>query len=183
MGEYDLIRRGDALNVTAQIEGIGDCKMPMRWQEMIEALPAAPVSVKVKQLEWTDNYARYASNPWGGYSIVSRCGPDASWEWSGWRQSSRGDIDESDDDYQTVSEAKAAAQADYETRILSALDVTPITLADAPAGSGMIDVEQSFLQDVAAALKADATDLGKEARILDAFRKSFAALKSVGGAE
>jgi predicted transcriptional regulator len=48
----------------------------------------------------------------------------------------------------------------------------------------MIDIEQAFLIDVIAALKADASDLGKEARILNAFRKAVAALAALkGGAE
>lgn len=50
-------------------------------------------------------------------------------------------------------------------------------LPAAPTGVGdMIDIEQAFLTDVVAALKADATDLGKEARILNAFREAVAAL-------
>jgi hypothetical protein len=40
----------------------------------------------------------------------------------------------------------------------------------------MVDIEQDFLTDVIAALKADATDLGKEVRILNALRKAIAAI-------
>lgn len=77
----------------------------------------------MKLLEWTGPCLAYAANPWGGYYISDRAGPNQDWDYFGWRQSSRGDCDESDVDYPTMEAAKSAAQADYQARILSALSI------------------------------------------------------------
>lgn len=76
---------------------------------------------EVKPLVWEGNFA---ATPWGGYSIKDRPGPQHEWDHFGWAHSSRGDFDESDDDYPTPEAAKAAAQADYTARIHAALVVS-----------------------------------------------------------
>jgi hypothetical protein len=88
-----------------------------------QAAIAAVMMGAVKPLGWGGYYGRSAANPWGGYHITDREGPNQDYDWFGWTQLSRGGFDESDEDYPTIEAAKAAAQADYNTRILSALSI------------------------------------------------------------
>jgi len=74
---------------------------------------------KVKPLVWEDDWT--ANTPWGCYVIQCREGPSGEWGHFGWGHSSRGDTDESDEEWPTIADARAAAQADYERRILSTL--------------------------------------------------------------
>jgi hypothetical protein len=89
----------------------------------VQAAIAAAMMGAVKPLEWGGYYGRSAANPWGGYHITDREGPNQDYDWFGWTQLSRGGFDESDEDYPTIEAAKAAAQADYQARILSALSI------------------------------------------------------------
>jgi len=75
--------------------------------------------VRVKPLEWDGSFA---ATGWGGYSIGTAPGPDHSYEWFEWRHSSRGDYDTSESCWATEDEAKIEAQADYESRIMAALE-------------------------------------------------------------
>lgn len=126
----------------------------------VERLKAQPAqSVKVKPLVWNaDNEARpsgcfYAI--WGDYRSfkISCNGVVLGGVLYGAYQQT----------YHTVDAAKAAAQADYETRIMAALDVQPLTVQDAARvlltarEQGQIDVEavKLFLKgQPAAALRA-----------------------------
>lgn len=80
-----------------------------------EQLAASTGAVKVKALEWTRGWmSAEAQTEIGQYTITYR--RDGSFEWGigilkGWASS--------------WDEAKAAAQADFERRILSALEATP----------------------------------------------------------
>jgi hypothetical protein len=74
--------------------------------------------VKVKPLEWHKSEIIGWNGDWHtvptSYSI--RCADENGWKWSGFGGFGYGRSDEA---------AKAAAQADYERRILSALEATP----------------------------------------------------------
>ena len=78
---------------------------------------AAPASVEVKPLVWGFDPNLMAATPWGFYSIVTA--DDGTGRWDRWRWKYGGD--ESEATYASISGAKAAAQADYEARIRSAL--------------------------------------------------------------
>ena len=65
----------------------------------------------------------------------------------------------------SLEAAKAAAQADYDARVMAALE-------PAPAGV-TVDQEQAFMAAVWDALKSDANDLRKQKRILSAFRSAL----------
>lgn len=103
-----------AIHVDGKGCPIGDLGIdPAAWNRR------APVSAgKVRALVW-DDYS--ASDAWGGWYITERYRDDDSLEF-GWSHSSRGDFDQSDKFYPTIAAAKAAAQADFEARILSAFE-------------------------------------------------------------
>ena len=82
--------------------------------------------VRVKPLAWAGDNS--AMTPFGGYSIGDRPGPRDDWDHFGW---SIGD-DSDGEEFASPDAAKAAAQADYETRILAALEPQ-----DAPAMAGV----------------------------------------------
>lgn len=84
-------------------------------------------AVRVNTLKWE---GVLASTPFCSYS-VGDYGDDApNWRWV---RSEYPYGERSDDGYPTEAEAKAAAQADYERRILSALEPTPIKETAEPA--------------------------------------------------
>jgi Lar family restriction alleviation protein len=91
------------------------------WNRRADTRPA-PVSVK--PLEWEDVGYGWAKTSWGGYTITDRFDP--FWDEAfGWEHSSRGDGDRSEEVFESVDAAKAAAQADYEARILPAIQPDP----------------------------------------------------------
>ena len=84
-------------------------------------------AVKVKPLVWVSGCRGYAAASQLGEYRVTAGNYTTKWVWetpesdvSGWHG-----LEDSDD------AAKAAAQADYEARIMAALDVQPITVQDA----------------------------------------------------
>ncbi|MGF6157819.1 hypothetical protein M2267_003078 [Ensifer sp. KUDG1] len=83
------------------------------------ALPFLPIAVegKVKALEWVEGapgtYTEIAESPFGHYSVWEINGTAC---WSPWKAGSGSIVDGG------LAGAKAAAQSDYQTRILSALD-------------------------------------------------------------
>ncbi len=138
----DMIRKSDALALPRyepELKGVREDRAGMEACEggewvSADALAALPAVVPgVKPLVWVD---RYAKNAWSGYYIADAAGPDQSYDWFKWCQSSRGDFDESDEHFPTEAAAKAAAQADYAARILAALEPVPapkVMHEDAPA--------------------------------------------------
>lgn len=122
MSDNDLIRRGDALDCFMGEDRIGDA------MDAIAALPA--VQVGVKALEWE------ATDWWVGDGVKGE--NDCEWEASnagGWLYQiewmGAGDFRLTMHDHEVIltegglKAAKAAAQADYEARIRSALTVQP----------------------------------------------------------
>lgn len=88
----------------------------------IRALPAQAPAVKVRALKWSR-----VSGVWSGNSKVGATYLVDKNPYSGvWGWAFGDDADEADwnDGFRTVGEAKAAAQADYEARILAALDLS-----------------------------------------------------------
>lgn len=83
-------------------------------QEQIAALPGL---VKPLEWKWTGKHQEWRSNDPSGPDFIHRVAAvpdqaDAYYEWNGGRE-----------EYPTLEAAKAAAQADYEARILSALNL------------------------------------------------------------
>jgi hypothetical protein len=104
--------RADLASLPAQADGTGEVVKPLEWQE------------RRKETNWCWT----AESPFGTYSIVNEDGwyacrdetpRDFYFEWS-WQDMSR----------DTLETAKAAAQTDYETRILSALASPPAPLQE-----------------------------------------------------
>lgn len=98
----------------------------MYEKDVFSALSAAPVEVRVKPLEWEPSVIgkpwHSAKAPWGWYY--------AQWdeETQAWFASLElGEVEApiilDPSDVPTIEEAKAAAQADYEARIMAALEV------------------------------------------------------------
>lgn len=124
MSDDDLIRRGDALNAVFTSDFRHDA------HAAIAALPAQ--GVRVRALEWADyeeivrdaqsgmHYASRALNGFNAY-FVMQDGEQFRW-WTSGHQTDHSVA------HPTFDAAKAAAQADYERRILAAL---------APASGGV----------------------------------------------
>jgi hypothetical protein len=119
--EDDLIRRGDVVRVITHCE---DHDLGGGWMLTdIAALPAAKPVVKVKPLVWEHLRNSYrAPAPLFGHIRVESYSTDywtVHWSVPGYTDLLiQGSFD-------TPEAAKAAAQADYEARILAALDVQP----------------------------------------------------------
>jgi hypothetical protein len=99
--------------------------------DQIAALPAAPMGVKVKPLEWEpigndpQNYRWQAKKPFGSAYYIHK-NDDGLFSWVA-----------GSDEYGPLEVAQAAAQADYEARILAALTPQPApTLGDAAYAAG-----------------------------------------------
>ncbi len=101
MNEDDLIRRVDAL---AAVMRVGD-------EQRIAAIPA--LKIKVKPLEWVKMDETYYYAAGEDIKITSNG--------QGWGLSPRDWPHLGGYDIPTLDAAKAAAQADYEARILSAI--------------------------------------------------------------
>lgn len=100
---------------------------------LASVLSAAPVAVKVRELEWKEIYADRGdgqsdfTGEWGAscilgvYAInISICGDmHAPWELFDADNGKIGNFD-------TMDAAKAAAQADYERRVMSSLEPAPV---------------------------------------------------------
>ncbi len=133
----EMIRRGDALD--ALVSAMNDSYISAYFQNKadfhaIRTLPA--VAPRVKALEWVERYGNgviklKAESPFGAYHIDAHHEPCAK----------REDVRVTKALYilagremngalyhgreETLEAAQAAAQADYEARILAALDLTP----------------------------------------------------------
>lgn len=108
MSDNDLIRRGDALAAVQEWTYCCDA------EAAITAIPA--VQPTVKPLVWKGDSIRVTAKGMGEYYACMRMfhgQKGAGWE------------DDEGDWHPTIEAAKAAAQADYEARIRSALDMQP----------------------------------------------------------
>lgn len=134
MSDNDLIRRGDAL---AAVQGFG-----YGWhaEEVIAALPA--VTVGVRKLVWegdghwhsgdNEGWLEEANTPFGwGYAIEFGTTRQSPWVVSNTFGETLTGFDDPD-------AAKAAAQADYEQRILAALE--PVAAPDPALRPTMTDM-------------------------------------------
>lgn len=124
----DLISREAA--ITAMSSHFYDRTSRAYAEETIRALPAVTPAVKVKPLEWVAHPSApiwRCDTPLGPYKVFA-LEPYPSWDFD----SATDAKDKISKRSNTPQAAKAAAQADYEARILSALDVKPApTLAEA----------------------------------------------------
>lgn len=124
-------------------EALANLRRVARVPEMEEALiAAADLAPRVKELEWTkvSGLLRYEAESVDHVYIISfddRANDDVSWSvfllgvWVG---------------LPSLKEAKAAAQADYERRILSAIDMQPVS-PEVAAGA-LLDNREALSQIV-----------------------------------
>lgn len=130
MTDDELIRRGDARKVADEVfdrlEKKGADQAAFGAAEVCEAIAALPAQgVRVRALEWADyeeivrdaqsgmHYASRALNGFNAY-FVMQDGEQFRW-WTSGHQTDHSVA------HPTFDAAKAAAQADYERRILAAL--------------------------------------------------------------
>lgn len=114
MSDEDMIRRGDAI---AALKSAG---LPFGYRRAIDVIDAIPaVQVGVKPMEWLEiRHGQYFEARVIGILYSVRLGTDGISRWQAghtgtWREAP------------TIEAAKAAAQADYDARIRSALTVQP----------------------------------------------------------
>jgi hypothetical protein len=98
-------------------------------REVIRAIPAAPMGVKVKPLEWIKSEILKSYNSKEGYTVQEEYDANGTRSWA----MGRDGVLISDHD--TDKAAKAAAQEDYEAHILAALTPQP-----APMGGNVRSV-------------------------------------------
>lgn len=160
----DLISREAAL--TACLQG-KRCST-----DIIDAIRALPVAqVKVKPLVWECD-ARWPSTVWsGGYQINDQ---DEN-EWL--MTTPQGDSAT----FETIDAAKAAAQADYEARILATLDLSPTAVDASQTPDPVINDPRvkALVEQVRALL--DAADGESYAAYNAALEATDAALRAIGG--
>ncbi len=108
-GQDDLIRRGDAKALCDKYDYVEGVKY---W---IDDVPAVTPAVKVKPLVWRDDgtNGHETDHAFGFYEVYPSPEGDML---------SRDGVDSGV--YSSIEAAKAAAQADYEARIMSALDAS-----------------------------------------------------------
>lgn len=145
MSDNDLIRRGDALALPpydgdGDPAGMFDHHIFAKLSD-IRALPA--VQVTVKPLEWHnfDAWTHWAEGVCGTYHVEERNGY--------WQVELRGGglvhgVTQTDDTTPAdLDAAKAAAQADYEARIRSALTIAPAP--DTEKVAALVDAADAIL--------------------------------------
>lgn len=167
MSDNDLIRRGDALALFLAIDDLRHMNVGQATVLFAErraaliALPAAQPTVK--PLVWVGSVAKTS---FGTYYIVD-LGPL-------WVAPGRFDVSFSGLDVARAEDeqsAKAAAQADYEARILSALDMQPTVSPDVAALVEALRSTLNFIENTE----------GEMGVILGCGDKARAALASVEG--
>lgn len=167
----DLIRRGDALDAVHEADSLEMAQFGGNViADRIAALPAVTPAVKVNPLVWCDlhkNGTVYATREDAclfGYAASIRLTDKGCWAYGS-------------TEYRDVEAAKAAAQADYEARILSALDVTPApTLAEVlelPEVKALVDAAKPYVSPMQNA------DYGRQLRQYEAL---VAALRRISEA-
>jgi hypothetical protein len=139
--DNEMIRRGDARNAVVRSAGAMDAVAriydlpavqpgvkPLVWENVVaectrQKAPALGGHYSVVQFDAGTDEAHYATNiDLGGLAFVFILEPDLKF---GGRRPKR---------FPTLEAAKAAAQADYEARILAALEVQP-----APDVAGLVE--------------------------------------------
>ena len=142
MSDDDLIRRGDARRVMLAYASSYSAE---EAETAIAALPAVTPGVRVKPLAWEnfDAWTYWAKSEVGTYRVKERNGV-----WKATLDDDTGALliyeyttdGLTPDDFQA---AQLAAQADYEARILSALDLTP---QPAPDVWMLVDALEAILE-------------------------------------
>lgn len=137
------------------------------------AATVAPAQGRVKALVWTGEFWNEAQTPFCLYSVVEV--GDERWKWS---RSEYPYHFDSDPDFKTEDDAKAAAQADFEARILSAFEVPPgddVTSSDAQAKKardysdlGMTPTQGADFESMCAAQDAERLRLEVERLTIEA---------------
>jgi hypothetical protein len=129
MSNDDLIRRGDVLKMIADYTpGHLDQRA---FSRAIAALPAVAPGVRVKPLAWIDFEGKGAKAPaWNEANYMIQLWSDGRYEISASYPGYSTFIEGTDRWYDTLDAAKAAAQADYEARILAAIDTPAPALMD-----------------------------------------------------
>ena len=112
------------------------------------ALAAAPqpVTVTVKPLVWREqsNACQVADTPWGSAAVQDESHALCPHRWGWWMVGS--DEDDSATGYgHNIEQAQAAAQADYESRILSALTIHPADPLSDPRVVALVDAARGLL--------------------------------------
>lgn len=137
MSDEDMVRRGDVLKTIEALE-IARCAScgnprnnhPFRHQfvtesalDMKAAIDAIPsVQVGVKPLEWIKHPSKDIWRATVGLGVYKAFGiTSPSWDFDSWSDAK----DKVSQSAPTIEAAKAAAQADYEARIRSALTTQP----------------------------------------------------------
>lgn len=92
--------------------------------DAIDKAALAAKGLRVRELEWVlgrfcSQDAFYADAPTGNWAIVQYSSRNGRWAY----EDPSGET--SDEDWESASLARAAAQADYEVRIIAALDTSP----------------------------------------------------------
>ena len=129
---------------TQQHKGTGNSYFNdgLKATSMFGSQPAQPVAVKVKPLVWFEVYRARVGGKYtaDGYTIM--------WIEGVWLLSFAGES-RSAWRFTDLDAAKAAAQADYEARIMAALDVQPLTVQDAarlPEIVALIDAVNGLME-------------------------------------
>jgi hypothetical protein len=142
------------------------------------AIPAAPMGVKVKPLEWARSkvFKSYVSQE--GYTVQQEYDANGTRSWAMGRDGVL------ICDYASYEEALAAAQADYEARILAALTPQPApTLRDAlelPEIRALVDAARPFSQVTIRNGVSGAGQIGRTD--VTNIRAALEALQTEGGA-
>lgn len=140
--EDDALQQAFAAGIEAAKKAIADLpwgrteavdeghEQAFRAVEALTPSAPAPVAPKVKPLVWEYHPAgKLAPNNMGGSYIIDTRGPRPKWlKWPGGHGP----------DLETVEEMQAAAQADHETRILSQIDMAPVTVQEAGGFDALI---------------------------------------------
>ena len=129
---YNLMIAGGMADALREL----DCARAEARAALAASQPAQPVAVKVKPLVWEQSEypgavaatakafydAGYKITSWSGFDYVEVTVAAPGYQKTGYV---------GEGIYPDFDAAKAAAQADYEARIMAALDVLPITVQDA----------------------------------------------------
>ena len=187
--DSDLIRRGDVLAIVGPMANSNSIIAAMAGQaayDAIRAIPIAPqpVDVVVKPLVWRSSYGCLIANGVGIEYYAFTKGWNTSLDGKTYSEESR-------------EAAKAAAQSDYESRILSALTIQPADPLSDPrvvalveAATKIASLQKSTLIDVGSAhsnrgagasgwMSEDDRDFMRD--LHNAFASVTSALRAIGG--
>jgi hypothetical protein len=141
MSADDLIRQAVARGWCSDVNCYKEMDVDLAeaiTREVIAALPAVAPGVRVKPLVWIDFEGKGAKAPaWNEANYMIQLWSDGRYEISASYPGYSTFIEGTDRWYDTLDAAKAAAQADYERRIITALD-TP-----APAMGELVEAAKA----------------------------------------